>query len=112
MNKATGVEIHQCACRVCAEGIDAEVVQRHKNLNFVLAYSSEHQRRLTVGMLSQQVGGPSDLALAQITGLDPKTIRRGRRELASAVADLPPGCQRHAGGGRPLPEKKIRNCSP
>lgn len=112
MTKATGVTVYQCQCRVCIEDLDPEVTQRHKNLNYVLAYANERQKRLTVGMLSQQKGGPSDLELAQMTGLDPKTIYHGRRELASGGTDLSPARQRQAGGGRLLSEKKIPNSNP
>ena len=57
-------------------------------------------------MLSQQSGSPSDRELSRITGLDEKTIRRGRRELATEFADLPLDHQRQAGGGRPAAEEK------
>jgi len=59
--------------------------------------------------LSQQVGGPSDRELMRITGLDAKTIRRGRRELRSGLAGRVGTRQRRPGGGRPKAEKKIAN---
>ena len=46
--------------------------------------------------------------VAQITGLDEKTIRRGQEEVAGSLADVPVKRQRRAGGGRPAVEKKIR----
>ena len=45
--------------------------------------------------------------LSKITGVDEKTIRRGRKELGNNLDDLPPERQRKKGGGRPLSEKKI-----
>ena len=49
----------------------------------MLSRLNEAQRRWYVGVLSQQPHRPSDRHLAEITGLDEKTIRRGRRELAA-----------------------------
>jgi hypothetical protein len=46
--------------------------------------------------------------LSQITGLDEKTIRRGREELAASLAEHPPERVRRTGGGRPKVEKKTR----
>jgi hypothetical protein len=40
--------------------------------------------------------------------MDPKTIQRGREELAADLADRPLERVRQAGGGRPPVEKKIR----
>jgi hypothetical protein len=47
--------------------------------------------------------------LAQITGLDEKTIRRGREELAASLRERPTDRIRVPGGGRPRAEKKIRS---
>jgi Holliday junction resolvase len=44
--------------------------------------------------------------MAQITGLDPQTIRRGRRELASELHERPAERVRVPGAGRPRTEKK------
>ena len=52
-------------------------------------------------------GHGGDRVLAQITGLDEQTIRRGRAELAAGLADAPAGRVRRPGGGRPPVEKKI-----
>jgi hypothetical protein len=46
--------------------------------------------------------------LAEITGLDEQTIRRGREELAAGLAGVPVGRVRRPGGGRPPIEKKTR----
>jgi hypothetical protein len=44
--------------------------------------------------------------LAQISGLDEKTIRRGKQELAESLASRPLERVRLPGGGRPRLEKK------
>ena len=54
----------------------------------------------------KKVGQGGDTLLAQITGLDVETIRRGRQELKSDLAQRPMARIRLAGGGRPLAEKK------
>ena len=59
-----------------------------------------------MGFLSQQFNGPSQRQLSLITGLDAKTIRRGRQELEQGLQEVPNGRQRKVGGGRHLAEKK------
>jgi len=82
---------------------------QHRRINLLLSRLNEPQRRWYVGTLSQQPGQPTDVELSQITGLDEKTIRRGREELATDLEDLPVDRQRQEGGGRPTAEKKTRN---
>ena len=81
-------DVHQCQCEVCRTESDAAIMQQHREMNLLLSGLSEPQRRWYVGSLSQQPGGPSDEALSRITGLDEKTIRPGRRELANGLADV------------------------
>lgn len=109
MASDTETKIHQCECDVCKGESDREISQHHQQMNLFLSRLNEPQRRLYVGLLSQKTQGPSDRQLARITGLDEKTIRRGRRELEAGLADLPRDRQRRAGGGRPAAEKKIRS---
>ncbi len=101
-------KVYQCECDICKAGTDVEIIRHHQQMNLLLSRLNEPQRRWYVGHLSQKMGGPSDRQLARITGLDEKTIRRGRRELESGLDDLPPERQRHEGGGRPAAEKKTR----
>ncbi len=86
------------------------IVQRHYQMNVLLSRLTEPQRRWYVGFLSQQPDSPGDRQLVRITGLSRTTIRRGRRELAAGLADVPPIRQRRQGAGRLIAEKKIR-CS-
>ena len=102
-------QIHQCECAICQAGTDPVIVQYHQQVNVLLSRLTEPQRRWYAGVLSQQPNSPSDRQLAEITGLDEKTIRRGRRELTAGLDDLPPDRQRQAGGGRPKAEKKTRS---
>jgi hypothetical protein len=68
----------------------------------------EQQHRWYVALESNRMGYGGDRLLSHITGLDEKTIRRGREELAVALADRPAERVRRPGGGRPPVEKKTR----
>ena len=108
MTKPIDGDRPMCACAICQTGADHTIVQQHQRLNLFLSRLTEPQRRWYVGMRSQEPDRPSDLELARITGLDRKTIRRGRREVIAGLAELAPDPQRHAGGGRLPAEKKTR----
>lgn len=99
-------EIHQCECSICQTGNDSEIVRQHRQINLFLSRLNEPQRRWYAGLLSQQPDSPSERELSKITGLDEKTIRRGRQELGAELIGLPNDRQRHVGGGRPQAEKK------
>ena len=101
-------QVHQCECAICKANSDAEIVQHHHQMNPFLSRLNEPQRRWYVGLLSQKPESPSDRELAKITGLDEKTIRRGRQELEDELKDQPVDRQRREGGGRPRSEKKTR----
>jgi hypothetical protein len=103
------IEIHQCECEICKAETDPKVAQHHHQMNLFLSRLNEPQRRWYVGLLSQKPDSPSDGQLSLITGLDEKTIRRGRRELETDLADLPIGRQRREGGGRPPSEKRTQS---
>ncbi len=100
--------VHQCACRACQAGTDTALIQRHQQINLLLSRLNEPQRRWYVGTLSADAAQPNDSELARITGLDRKTIRRGRRDILGGLADATAAHQRRPGGGRPRAEKKIR----
>ena len=99
--------VHRCACCACEADSDPELARRHHQINLVLSRMTEPQRRWYVGTLAAGPHAPPSSALARITGRDPKTIQRGRRERAADLADHPPTRQRRPGGGRPRAETKI-----
>ena len=99
--------VHQCECAVCQAGTDPATTHQHTQINLFLSRLTEPQRRWYAGVLSQAPAGPSDRQLALITGLDPKTIARGRAELAAGLPTVVPPRQRRPGGGRRRTEKKI-----
>ena len=106
MVSETEIKVHQCECDVCQAGTDLETAGHHRRMNVFLSRLNEPQRRWYVGLLSQRPDSPSDRQLSKITGLDEKTIQRGRQELETDLADLPPDRQRRDGGGRPRAEKR------
>lgn len=66
----------------------------------------ERQRRCYAGLESMKLGRGGDAYIAQLLGIDPHTVARGRQQLLAG--DLEPGRVRQRGGGRPSAEKKHR----
>ena len=77
-------------------------------MNLLLSRLDEQQRRWYAALESTRLGHGGDDQISQITGLDPKTIRRGRRELAQDLSERPTERVRLPGAGRPRSEKKTR----
>ena len=73
-------------------------------LRVFLAHLDEKQRRLYVGFESIKLGRGGDTIMSKITGMNIKTISRGRQELLRH--DISPERVRQAGGGRHPLEKK------
>ena len=101
--------IHQCECETCEAGFDIEIIASHQRINLLLSRLNEPQRRWYVATLSEDANGLSDRQLAVITGLDEKTIRRGKAEIQEQLSVWPLGRQRRVGGGRLRAEKKTRS---
>jgi hypothetical protein len=72
----------------------------------VLFYSllDERQRRLYAGLEALKIGHGGDTQIAELLGVDPATVARGRNELLAG--DIDPSRVRRAGGGRPSAQKK------
>jgi hypothetical protein len=100
--------VHQCGCSECRTGRDHAERVLHHNLNLVLSRLDEQQRRWLVALESQKVGHGGDIRLAEITGLHPDTIRRGREELDAQLEGRPVDRVRKPGAGRPPVKKKTR----
>lgn len=102
----TASDSQGCQCPLCQGEADHPERERHRQLRLVFQRLDENQRRWFVALESDRLGHGGDRLLSQITGMDEKTIRRGREELAGSLADNPPDRIRRAGGGRPPVEKK------
>lgn len=87
---------------------DEDVLNRwHEQINLVFSQLNEKQRRLVAGLLSNTVGRGGVTLLSRVTGLDRKTVRRGRDDLANDLKDCPSDRVRREGAGRPPVEKKV-----
>ena len=104
----SSVAVHRCQCPQCQQEAAHPDQALHHQMNMLLSRLDEQQRRWYAAVESNRVGHGGDQLVAQITGLDPHTIQRGRQELAAALAERPTDRVRTPGGGRPQAEKKIR----
>ena len=73
----------------------------------VFARLDEQQRRWVAGLLSEIIGHGGTQQVAELAGIDPKTVRQGRIDLAGNLEDYPDdGRVRRPGGGRPSLKKR------
>ena len=77
-------------------------------MNLLCSRLDEQQRRWYVALEANRIGHGGDRLLSHITGLDEKTMRRGRDELATSLAARPAARVRRPGGGRPPVEQKTQ----
>lgn len=103
------IEVRVCHCPPC-QAREAHPDRRlHEQMNLLLSRLGEAERRWYAAVEANRLGRGGAVLVAQITGLDEKTIRRGQEEVAGSLTDAPiKRRQRQPGGGRPLVEKKIR----
>src|SRR5438876_9773083 len=104
----SAVAVHECGCGPCRRGEAHPSREYHRQMNLLLSRLDEQQRRWYLAVESQRLGHGADRLLFEITGVDEKTIRRGREELAASLAEQPTDRIRQPGGGRPAVEKKHR----
>ncbi len=100
---------HNCRCLNCQSKADHPDRQLHFQMNLLLSRLDEQQRRWYVAIESNRIGHGGDRLMSEITGIDEKTIRRGRQELADSLSARPIDRVRVEGAGRPLAEKKTLN---
>jgi hypothetical protein len=101
-------EIVQCGCAHCRQDGDHPDRALHTRMNLLMSRLDENQRRWYAALEAQRLGHGGDRLVAQITGLDEKTIRRGRTELNASLASCPDERVRRPGAGRPPTEKKTQ----
>lgn len=107
----TTPDIRPCGCAACQHPDDHSDRELHWQMILVCSRLDEQQRRWFAALESNRIGRGGDTLLSQITGIDEKTIQRGREELAASLAERPTDRIRLPGGGRPAVEKKIRPSS-
>ena len=98
--------IHECGCGPCRRGEAHRSREYHRQMNLLLSRLDEQQRRWFLAVESERIGYGADRMLFEVTGVDEKTIRRGRVELAASLVDRPVDRVRLPGGGRPATKKK------
>lgn len=104
-------DLPPCGCPACQESGDHPDRAWHRQLVLVLSRLDEQQRRWVAALEANRLGWGGETVVAQITGLDEKTIRRGREELAASLLGRPTERVRLPGGGRPPSEKRTRPSS-
>ena len=97
---------HQGQCPPCQQEATHPDQLLHSHMNLLLSRLQELQRRWYAAVESTRLGLGGDQWVAQITGLDPTTIQRGREELAASLAEHPTDRVRAPGAGRPRAAKK------
>ena len=102
-------EVYLCQCKHCQQQTPHPDQDLHRQMNLLLSRLDEQQRRWYVAVESNRIGPDGGRLLSQITGMDEKTIRRGRQELASSLAERPIERVRAPGAGRPRAEKKMES---
>src|SRR3989442_4796245 len=98
--------VHVCECDPCSRGEARPNREYHRHMNLLLSRLDEQQRRWFLAVESERLGYGADRILFEITGVDEKTIRRGRQEVAASLVDRPVDRVRLPGGGRPRTKKK------
>jgi len=105
----SSIDVQVCQCPLCRVGADHSDRRLHEQMTLLLSRLGEAERRWYAAVEANRLGHGGVVLVAQITGLDEKTIRRGQEEVAGSLADAPiKRRQRRPGGGRPPVEKKIR----
>ena len=99
-------ELHQCQCLPCQQSLPHPEQALHQQINLLMSRLDEQQRRWFAAIEANRLGHGGDERIAEITGLDTKTIRRGHQELADSLDSRPVNRVRLEGAGRPLAEKK------
>ena len=97
-----------CPCSNCRKRKPHPDKLRHRQLRTVLARLDEQQRRWVAALEADRIGWGGIGIVALVSGMDPKTIRKGKRELQDDLAERPLGRTRKPGAGRPKVEKKAQ----
>lgn len=103
---ASEVKVNQCKCEQCQLSGENPEKGLHRKMNLLMSRLDESQRRWYAAVESARLGYGGDKNLSEITGLDEKTIRRGREEMNESLKSRPIDRVRQIGGGRPRVEKK------
>ncbi len=98
-------DVHQCQCPICQNQTEHPHKVIHPQINLILSRADEQQRRWYASLEAKRHGHGGIKLVAQITGLDEKTISRGKTELEENLSARPSNRIRLPGAGRPSVEK-------
>lgn len=92
-------------------GAGVRVLPDELKAAIILFYSllDEKQRRLYAGLEAMKIGHGGDQQIAELLGMSPNTVARGRRQLMTRDVEIER--VRREGGGRPSIQKKRRKSS-
>jgi hypothetical protein len=99
--------IRDCRCADCREQGDRPSKEEHRRMILFFRQLNERQRRLYCALESSRIGHGGDRLLSMITGMNVRTIRKGRQELDSSIEAPAVPRVRRSGAGRPRVEKKV-----
>src|SRR5436309_9293660 len=103
----SAIEVQVCQCPRCQAGEAHPEQVLHEQMNLLLSRLGEAERRWYAAVEANRLGHGGVRLVAQITGLDEKTIRQGQVDVAGELTDAPiKRRQRRPGGGRPPVEKR------
>jgi hypothetical protein len=107
----TAHQVHDAHPSSLRLGAGIRVLPEELKAAIVLFYSllDEKQRRLYAGLKALKIGHGGDQQIAELLGLDPSTVARGRRQLLTRDVEL--DRVRRRGGGRPTIQKKRQKSS-
>jgi len=81
MTAKAALRANLCACPICRSPADHPEKVLHEQINLLMSLMNARQRRLFAAFQAQQMGHGGITRMAEITGLDRKTIRKGVKEL-------------------------------
>lgn len=91
--------VRVCQCGPCQQSEPHVDRAYHHHINLLVSRLDEAQRRWFLAVEAERLGPGAERVLYAITGVDDKTLRRGREELAVSLADQPADRVRQPGGG-------------
>jgi len=73
---------NHCICPICQSMLEHPEKTLHQQINLIMSLMNARQRRLFAAFQAQQLGYGGITRMAEITGLDRKTIRKGIKEVS------------------------------
>ena len=104
-------DLERCGYARCQQDPNHPEAALHKKLKVFVHHLDERRRRWFAGLEALRRGRGGIREVSQITGLDEKTVRRGRREIVMGLPHSAVNRIRRPGAGRKRTEKKVQASS-